>query len=219
MDIRADILTKLLEQFSEDLIAKAATMEPVIGRERQIETVIGILCRKNKNNPALVGEPGVGKTAVAEGLAQRITDGNVPENLADKRVIALDLAAMIAGAKYRGEFEERIKKVLEDVKKAGDVTLFIDELHTIVGAGSAAIAPVVMSYIVTDFPTAKIAKGFSLYMLISSSAVIFGPTLGGLLIEFYGWRAMMWVCIAISVIIFLLCMVQWIHVSSFVSLC
>ncbi len=128
---------KLLEQFSEDLLAKAQTMEPVIGREKQIETVIGILCRKNKNNPALVGEPGVGKTAIAEGLAQRMAVGNVPPQLRDKRLVSLNMASLVAGTKYRGEFEERLRDVLAEVKKSGDVILFVDEMHTIVGAGAA----------------------------------------------------------------------------------
>ena len=103
---------KLLEQFSEDLVQKASTMEPVIGREREIETVIGILCRKNKNNPALIGEPGVGKTAIVEGLAQRMAVGAVPAQLKDKRLISLNMANLVAGTKYRGEFEERLRDVL-----------------------------------------------------------------------------------------------------------
>ena len=129
--------TKLLEQFSEDLIAKAVTMEPVIGREREIEMVIGILSRKNKNNPALVGEPGVGKTAIAEGLAQRMAAGNVPPQLKDKRLMSLNIANLVAGTKYRGEFEERLRDVLAEIRRSGDVILFVDEMHTIVGAGAA----------------------------------------------------------------------------------
>ena len=128
---------KLLEQFSEDLIAKAATMESVIGRDKEIETVIGILSRKNKNNPALVGEPGVGKTAIAEGLAQRMAAGNVPPQLRDKRLVSLNMANLVAGTKYRGEFEERLRDVLAEIKRCGDVILFVDEMHTIVGAGAA----------------------------------------------------------------------------------
>ena len=128
---------KLLDQFSEDLLLKAATMDPVIGREKEIETVIGILSRKNKNNPALVGEPGVGKTAIAEGLAQRIAAGNVPPQLKDKKLYSLNMAGLVAGTKYRGEFEERLRDVLEEIRRAGDVILFVDEMHTIVGAGAA----------------------------------------------------------------------------------
>jgi len=131
------VATKLLEQFSEDLVQKAATMEPVIGRDREIDTVIGILCRKNKNNPALVGEPGVGKTAIAEGLAQRMAVGNVPPQLKDKRLISLNMANLVAGTKYRGEFEERLRDVLGEIRRSGDVILFVDEMHTIVGAGAA----------------------------------------------------------------------------------
>ena len=131
------VTTKLLEQFSEDLIQKAAVMEPVIGRDAEIETVIGILCRKNKNNPALVGEPGVGKTAIAEGLAQRMAVGNVPPQLKEKRLVSLNMANLVAGTKYRGEFEERLRDVLEEIKRSGDVILFVDEMHTIVGAGAA----------------------------------------------------------------------------------
>ncbi len=129
--------TKLLEQFSEDLLQKAATMDPVIGREREIDTVIGILSRKNKNNPALIGEPGVGKTAIAEGLAQRMAAGNVPPQLKDKRLISLNMANLVAGTKYRGEFEERLRDVLAEIRRSGDVILFVDEMHTIVGAGAA----------------------------------------------------------------------------------
>ncbi len=129
--------TKLLEQFSEDLIVKAAAMEPVIGRDREIEAVIGILCRKNKNNPALIGQPGVGKTAIAEGLAQRMALGNVPPQLKDKRLVSLNMASLVAGTKYRGEFEERLRDVLSEIRRSGDVILFVDEMHTIVGAGAA----------------------------------------------------------------------------------
>jgi len=129
--------TKLLDQFSEDLIAKAATMDPVIAREKEIDMVIGILCRKNKNNPALVGEPGVGKTAIAEGLAQRMAAGNVPPQLKEKRLISLNMANLVAGTKYRGEFEERLRDVLAEIRRNGDVILFVDEMHTIVGAGAA----------------------------------------------------------------------------------
>ena len=131
------VTTKLLEQFSEDLILKASGMEPVIGRDREIETVIGILSRKNKNNPALIGEPGVGKTAIAEGLAQRMAAGMVPPQLKDKRLISLNMANLVAGTKYRGEFEERLRDVLAEIRRSADVILFVDEMHTIVGAGAA----------------------------------------------------------------------------------
>ena len=131
------VATKLLEQFSEDLVQKASGMEPVIGRDREIDMVVGILCRKNKNNPALVGEPGVGKTAIAEGLAQRMALGDVPPQLKDKRLVSLNMASLVAGTKYRGEFEERLRDVLAEVRRSGDVILFVDEMHTIVGAGAA----------------------------------------------------------------------------------
>ena len=131
------VSTKLLEQFSEDLVQKASTMDPVIGRQREIDMVIGILSRKNKNNPALIGEPGVGKTAIAEGLAQRMAFGNVPPQLKDKRLISLNMANLVAGTKYRGEFEERLRDVLTEIRRTGDVILFVDEMHTIVGAGAA----------------------------------------------------------------------------------
>ena len=128
-------VTKLLEQFGEDLMQKVS--EPVIGRDREIREVIGILCRKHKNNPALIGQPGVGKTAIAEGLAQRMAAGNVPPQLKNKRLLSLNMANLVAGTKYRGEFEERLRDVLGEIKRAGDVILFVDELHTIVGAGAA----------------------------------------------------------------------------------
>lgn len=131
------IETRLVDQFCENLVEKAPSMEPVIGREREIDTVMQILCRKHKNNPALVGEPGVGKTAIVEGLAQRIAVGQIPEGLRGKRVLSLDMASVIAGTKYRGEFEERIRDIIAEIKRAGNVILFIDELHTIVGAGAA----------------------------------------------------------------------------------
>ena len=131
--------TKTLDQYGRDLteLAAGGKMDPVIGRDREIERAIQILSRRSKNNPVLIGEPGVGKTAVAEGLAQRISDGNVPEDLRNKRIVSVDLTAMLAGTKYRGDFEERVKCVLHEVQRAGNVILFIDELHTIVGAGSA----------------------------------------------------------------------------------
>ncbi len=131
------VITKLLEQFSEDLIQKAAGMEPVIGREREIDMVVSILCRKQKNNPALIGEPGVGKTAIAEGLAQRMAAGAVPPQLKNKRLYSLNMASLVAGTNYRGEFEERLRDVLAEIQRQGDVILFVDEMHTIVGAGAA----------------------------------------------------------------------------------
>ena len=131
--------TTTLNQFGEDLTKKATEgkLDPIIGRKEEIERVIQILSRRTKNNPCLIGEPGVGKTAVVEGLAQKIIAGDVPEILKDKRVVSMDISGMVAGAKYRGDFEERIKKALAEVKKAGDIILFIDEMHTIVGAGAA----------------------------------------------------------------------------------
>ena len=131
--------TPTLNQFGSDLTQKAeeGRLDPIIGRKEEIERVIQILSRRTKNNPCLIGEPGVGKTAAVEGLAQKIVSGDVPEILKDKRVVTLDISGMIAGSKYRGDFEERIKKALDEVKKVGDVILFIDEIHTIVGAGAA----------------------------------------------------------------------------------
>ncbi len=131
--------TQTLNQFSTDLSkqAREGKIDPVIGRKNEIERVIQILSRRMKNNPCLIGEPGVGKTAIVEGLAQKIVQEDVPEVLKNKRIVSIDISSMVAGAKYRGDFEERIKKCLNEVKKAGDVILFIDEIHTIVGAGSA----------------------------------------------------------------------------------
>ena len=131
--------TTVLNQFGEDITVQAedGKFDNIIGREDEIERIIQMLSRRTKNNPCLIGEPGVGKTAIVEGLAERIVSGEVPENLKDKRIVSIDISGMVAGAKYRGDFEERIKKVLNEVKKVGDVILFIDEIHTIVGAGAA----------------------------------------------------------------------------------
>jgi ATP-dependent Clp protease ATP-binding subunit ClpC len=131
--------TPTLDQFGRDLnsLAEENKLDPVVGREREIERVIQILSRRTKNNPVLIGEPGVGKTAIAEGLAERIVQGKVPETLRDRRVVTLDLGALVAGSKYRGEFEDRLKKVMEEIRSAGNVILFIDEMHTIIGAGAA----------------------------------------------------------------------------------
>jgi len=136
---KKDVKTPALRAFGRDLteLAKKGELDPVIGRKNEIERVIQILCRRTKNNPVLLGEAGVGKTAIVEGLAQEIAAGNVPELLRDKRVITLDLALMVAGTKYRGQFEERIKAVMDEIRRSKNVVLFIDELHTIVGAGSA----------------------------------------------------------------------------------
>ena len=128
-----------LKEFGTDLTAQARSgkLDPVIGREYEIERVMQVLSRRTKNNPLVIGDPGVGKTAIAEGLAQRIADGDVPDNLHDKRIISLDISAIVAGSKYRGEFEERFKNLIKEVMKAGDIILFIDEMHTLIGAGSA----------------------------------------------------------------------------------
>ena len=129
----------VLDQFGRNLPAGAreGKLDPVIGREKEIERVMQVLCRRTKNNPVLVGEPGVGKTAVVEGLAQKIVSGDVPEILKDKQLYTLDLGALVAGSRYRGDFEERLKKVLKEIRTRGDIILFIDELHTLVGAGAA----------------------------------------------------------------------------------
>ncbi len=131
--------TPTLDKFSRDftLLAEENKFDPIVGRNNEIERLIQILSRRTKNNPCLVGDPGVGKTAIIEGLAQKIIEGDVPETLKDKRVVSMDLSSMVAGSKYRGEFEERLKKVLTEVKTAGNVVLFVDELHTIIGAGAA----------------------------------------------------------------------------------
>ena len=138
-DARAGAKGSALSAYGTDLtkMAQENQLDPVIGRSKEIERVVQILSRRTKNNPVLIGEPGVGKTAVAEGLAQRIADGTIPELLTDKRIVSLDLSSMIAGAKYRGEFEERLKKVMQEIKKAGNIILFLDELHTVIGAGAA----------------------------------------------------------------------------------
>ena len=134
---RGNTDTRLLELYCENMLEKAERAEPVIGREAELGALMQILSRKNKNNPALIGEPGVGKTAIVEGFAQRLAAGAVPEVLRGKRLYALDMASVVAGTKYRGEFEERIRDILVEIRRCGNVILFVDEMHTIVGAGSA----------------------------------------------------------------------------------
>ncbi|GAA0789870.1 ATP-dependent Clp protease ATP-binding subunit [Hathewaya limosa] len=136
---KSSMKTPTLDKYGRELtiLASEGKIDPVIGRENETQRVLEILCRRIKNNPCLIGEPGVGKTAIIEGLAQKIAEGNIPEILVNKRVVTLDLSSMIAGSKYRGEFEERLKKVMDEIEKSGDVILFIDEMHTIIGAGGA----------------------------------------------------------------------------------
>ena len=131
--------TPTLNQYGRDLtdLAREGKLDPIIGRDSETQRVLEILCRRTKNNPCFIGDPGVGKTAIVEGLAEKIIEGNIPEILASKRVVTLDISSLLAGSKYRGEFEERLKKVMDEIRKAGDIILFIDEIHTIVGAGGA----------------------------------------------------------------------------------
>ena len=131
--------TSLLAEFSRDLTQAAleGQLDPLVGREKEVERVIQILCRRTKNNPVLIGEPGVGKTAIVEGLAQCIADSDVPPFLADKRILSLDLSLIVAGTKYRGQFEERLKTIMKELMESQNAIVFIDELHTLVGAGSA----------------------------------------------------------------------------------
>ena len=138
-EVPEESITPTLDQYSRDLtqMARMGLLDPVIGRTKETERVIQILSRRGKNNPCLIGEPGVGKTAIVEGLAQSLIDGTVPDVVAGKRLVSLDMSGLVAKSKYRGEFEERIKKVIQEVSDAGNILLFIDELHTIIGAGGA----------------------------------------------------------------------------------
>ncbi|GAA0684569.1 MULTISPECIES: ATP-dependent Clp protease ATP-binding subunit [Clostridium] len=138
-NVNKHVNTPTLNQYGRDLtdLAREGKLDPIIGRDSETQRVLEILCRRTKNNPCFIGDPGVGKTAIVEGLAEKIVEGNIPEILASKRVVTLDISSLLAGSKYRGEFEERLKKVMEEIRKAGDIILFIDEIHTIVGAGGA----------------------------------------------------------------------------------
>merc|ERR1712078_465831 len=138
---KGSVKTATLDEFGTNLtkLASESKLDPVVGRHAEIDRVVQILGRRTKNNPVLIGEPGVGKTAIAEGLAQRIQQGNIPDILEEKRVLTLDIGLLVAGTKYRGEFEERLKKIMEEIKSAGNVILVIDEVHTLIGAGAADI--------------------------------------------------------------------------------
>ena len=147
----------MLDEFGRNLTeaAREGKLDPVIGREQEIERVMQILSRRTKNNPVLIGEPGVGKTTIVEGLAEDIVKGNVPETLKDKQIYTLDLGALVAGSRYRGDFEERLKKVLKEIRTRGDIVLFIDEIHTLVGAGAAEGAIDAASILEADSPVAS----------------------------------------------------------------